>query len=1758
MNTNIPRHLLRRWLFPVLILGIISCDDEPLSPEIYELSFVLPEEGATLGCGDDLNRSTLEEIDIAVSLSALVPEDERDDLIIELRVSPESFSPQRRTLTEGGRVIFDNLPLPTGSYELSALLLNGAAERANATLNLEVEIDIDSPLCGVSESSLEFLSPVNGAVIRANDDLDSDLTNGVQIAVEVEVQGQLVTIGEQVQVEVNGASPSRAQVEGGVASFESVTLPLSGTHQLRAIATGPNGLLESIIEVEVNASACELTLSPSPMEGCDIGATADVIPDREGLQAELSAETDCEQVVWTVNGQTYPPVDNVDGTATFVVTLNGGENTVSARAQSENGLSAEAPTYVLDVDLTDPELNIDSFNEIGVNRRGLEEAINSFNDAGEPIVQWRVNGFTSDLPPNAVVNLEIIPELVGAPAEVTIGEDGRFSVLLEGDYICGRQLTLSSVDLCGGTHSSPSYSFCFDGVTPRLSIVEPANLSLINTDLDLEAEGLQTDLTVSVEDSRESEDYPIEIRCARGTGGAPEVLSISSILKSELSPVEDEPGVSQGLLRVTFPRADRYSCRPVAMTGQNEPILATSLFRVITDEPIFEVLDPTVVPTGNGRTYACFSNTLFIGGQGSQFSEEDTQLSFTLYNEAGQAARFGQLEEAEDGFYNASLNLDNQQLADGRYTLEISGTSGTVEVSVIPSEPIEILIDNEVPVVGPLSPANGILTLANDENSDLNDCIQSSVEFSLSDESAERVCFSLNGGTPVCAATFDQGVVRTPEFNFLPGDNVINMQVIDCTGASSSFNFSISAEGCQAPLRITNLTDGGGVTFNDDIDAELEGIQLPLSLSGSAEETISIEVSIANTESVTYGPITLDMLGQGEVTITAPVAELPLDVTIQPTSMSRSGQLLRLTTYAVTPALTTRPLEGVADCLNRLVKDRSSAEGFQLQLVVDAEGLSESSLPQVSSYCQQADSDQRVLVDQQTGVSVNLGQSALITFSSITLSDGECDLELTATDVSGEIMTGQLSLTVDRTPPQIDLLVPDSNEPLNLLNDINNDVPGIQFPARFNVCGAAGQNITIDTDPAQTDGPRTTIVDDGSCSTVEIEELTFVNGDQLLNAEVTDACGNPQTFEQNIQGNTGVTVVIIEPNNQQLIGVRQDRDLTADGCQIEVNIISTGFSNLEDAEFALCATNQAGELSPLCGNQTDASQGGCISNDDQGSNISCPVTLSDGEHELSIVARENGVDLRSNSISVKTDCTAPRTVSIQIAEDLNADQCINSQERANFDSNGSNAIFNIDFEVNGIADGRSVIVRALPGQQSLGAAEVTEGRGVLNNINLPSGEYFLYLSGIDEVGNTLPSIEADDFQSIPLLIDTQAPTPSLLQPLANQCINIANDLEPQAGAQYQPVINTGAVDSETVALSLNIDGIIVQRENTINGEYTFATILLNEGDHTIAVISEDLCGNAGSVAGFETDQGRPNWNAPISLPISVDLTAPTLTLGGISDDQVLNSADDANQSPADGFQVNITIDASNLEPGQEIKVYSGEERLPTLPVQLFAPVDESLFPLNATLTLPPGPHALSLRAADLCANGSSSPVKEITIDIEGCSSQITSLISGQLFGPSQGTVTPEGKLRINVSGQVDLLDPSCANAQAELLLNGTELLGSTTIDPTSGAVVFNEVSIPEGQHSVATRVRLNNEETYSLGKSIFVDLIAPNQISIITPELNELGIGRHLQDTDNEVAGQQMTLVALVNETPITSNRVARISIDGVQLPQEIEVPRPS
>ena len=97
----------------------------------------------------------------------------------------------------------------------------------------------------------------------------------------------------------------------------------------------------------------------------------------------------------------------------------------------------------------------------------------------------------------------------------------------------------------------------------------------------------------------------------------------------------------------------------------------------------------------------------------------------------------------------------------------------------------------------------------------------------------------------------------------------------------------------------------------------------------------------------------------------------------------------------------------------------------------------------------------------------------------------------------------------------------------------------------------------------------------------------------------------------------------------------------------------------------------------------------------------------------------------------------------------------------------------------------------------------------------------------------------------------------------------------------------------------------------------------------------------------------------------------------------------------------------------------------------------------------------------------------ITVDIQGCSSVLDTSLSGALLGPNDGTPTGE-VLRRDVTGKIDLLDPQCRDAQVELILNETELIGSTSIDQDTGTVNFAQVELPEGQINLGLRVRLND------------------------------------------------------------------------------------
>ena len=1736
-----------------LPLGLIACDESKSPSSSYSLSFTSLEDGATLGCAQDQERATRDTIERDVSIFVEAPEAERPDLVVSLSFEPSAIETERSTISSSGRATFSEVPFSSGAYTLTASLSQGETVRAETSIQVSVEIDPNDVRCGVAESALVFVSPVDGQRVGIADDLDQDLTNGLQLAAEVEIEGPIVN--DLVEIQVDGISQLRETASGGRARFESVTLPLEGSVNLTAIAQGPSGLIETSISLEIDAPQCGLILTPTPQEGCDIGASLDTDLDQPGIQAELMAESTCAQVTWTINGQTFPPIDVVDGQARLIAQLNEGENTVSATAQSENGLSAEVSTYVLDVNTLQPTVTIESVDELGVNRFTLAEAVSVDESGVLPIGQWTLTGFTSDLTEGGQVTLLTDPPIPNAPMQVEVDDEGRFTFDLTGTYECGQQLSAQVSDPCGGVFTSPSYTLCLDAITPMIEITSPEEGALLSgsRDLDLDTEGLQTTFTIGVTDLRDV-DYQIEVECAITSEGVYSIFSDAPIAQSDLSAIEGQLR-REGELTVTFPRAERYTCRPAAVTDGNPAIFKDFNIRVITDEPTFEVLDPSPLADEN----SCISDQLFIGGQGIRLSETASVINFVIRNESGGIARQGALNALGDAYFGVEVPLGPQGLSDGRYTLEFNGVSGDIPISVIPLEPLLVLIDQTPPALGLLSPQSETIGIEEDLNADLSDCVQTPIEISLNDESADVVCYRLNDGFSQCDSVNALGILETDTLNFLPGENQLNLSVLDCTGETQEISLTLTTQGCTSPLRLTAPLNGKTLSADDDEDVNRDGWQVTATVSGDADETVTIDVS-GEMVDLNFGPVTLDASGAGTLVLDLPTpSETGVILTLQPMSDERSGLSQHLSLLAEIPSLTVRPLLPEGECLNQTFADTSALVGFQQSFVADGVGVSSVSSSTLIIECLSTDEGEgEVWVEisrsqGQSSIDPNVSTASIIRFPPSTLQEsGQCRARVEARSQSGGVLSDEVSFLIDRVAPQVTVVSPIAEQILSLLDDQDLQTVGIQFSTSLEICGAALQSATISTAPEQEDGPVTLDVEEGECAVVDAGVLTYQEGSQSLQVNVADACGNVADFSQVIIGDTGVALTINQPDDQSLISSALDEDQERLGCQVEFIGISTGFVSVEGIEFAACVSNQSGEPSPLCGNQVDGANGQCESADSEGRLIRCSINLSDGEHELKLVSRQRGTLIESEPVAVYADCSPPSVTEVIIVEDLDDNGCLHRQERSNIDSNSPNATFNVRVTVEGIDDGTTVNLKALPGERVISQTRINQGRGVFVGANLAPGDHDLYLSGLDRALNPLPLINTEAFMTHRLSVDTTPPEPTLLNLTADQCLGVIDDLdETLSGIQIIPELITGVDEGEEAILILRVDNVVTQQQISVAGITSFDVQPLPEGDHTLTVTVTDACGNIGSVSGFENESGRPAWDAPISVPIRVDLQTPLLSVVGLVEGQTLAPNEDANQNSADGFQYDLTLNTAGFEVGQEIRVYSGNQRLRTSPAQLFV-TQANTEALVVRVTLPPGPHSINAQGADLCDNEVTSLNTNIVVDIQGCSSELTSIANDQVLGPNQGAVIENG-LRLGFEGRVDLLDPTCVDASVELLeeREGAEsLLGSAPISD-DGTVSFPEITLREGSAELSLRVRLDGSTTDSLSKAVSVDLTAPT-ISISRPGADAEGVRLVIIDDDLSTPGQQLNVIAQVSEPEVITPRVARLIINNVLIRENI------
>ena len=1749
-------------LAALAIVGAAACDDGTTSAVTTSFSVSVVEPGpkvTALTCRDDVDRETDDVLEFDVTILVTATRGDVVDTSVRLFVPSHSeVEAVEQDVPASGRVIFGAFPLPLDAdITLQADLIGSEGQLlVSALSSIGTSIDPDDPLCSAPPPVvlLRFVSPEDGHTFGAADDGDANLANGLQIDARVEVEG---AASGTVELAIAGAPAASAEIADGTAEFEAVALPIGdgrGTLvNLTASMVPPGGeLAEASIDVRVDIEDCALDLTPVPSgDGCDVLADADIDPDTDGVQLELGAQTNCARVEFIINDEAMAPIEATDGAAALVVSLAEGQNTISARAFNDDGLEGTIEPIVLEVDTTAPTAALDLDAEVPT-LFGIEG--NTFEDGTLTVV---LAGRSEGLGDGDRISIAFDPPVDGNEGgELSAGIDGSFTYELSTTvYACDRTATVEVVDRCGN-ESRASYPICLDPVQPLVRVVGPDDGTVFTDASDLEGregdtpdnEGLQVAVVVEVVDSRPADvDYEIFVECQRTDLAFRSFsLPVDRIARSELVD-------GRGTAVVTFRGADigEIRCR-----GRAEPSPNVSLeqddpvgFIVVRGAPSFELTDP--------RPSICLdSGNVLVGGRGADLDENGAALTATFFDgddaEVAALVLIGQGDEA----YGARLGDDGaaEALADGNYRVGIDGSvRGGLGVEVTPNEAIAFVVDTTAPQVALVAPAHeAILGVVDDANRDLADCVQTTLAFSLVDANSSQVCYRLNGADETCLDV-EAGAATSAEVTLLNGNNAIDVFSVDCAGNRGEASVAVVTDCGNLPrLQVVNPASGSRVALAHDLDADAPGLQIEAQIDTNLPEGTEIELAltVAGGDPETLGPFAVDADGDVAPIITVVVPEEvgeAYEFALQASLAGggSSGPIARITVVTQAPEIALDVLEG---CVNGTVPDASANEGFQLELTASTVRVEAGRIARLTAECEGA----------ETTADGVVGEDGTVEFDPIDLSDdADCVVVATIADAAAQEVSDRFDLQIDRVPPAMRFTAPEDGGEITRIDDRDQrNVPeaeGIQYAPALNVCGAAGEVLTVSTDPALF-GPDDLEIEigEGPCDSVELPEITVRLGGGTFDAEVSDVCGNVAVASATYAVVGEAAITIRQPQDGGRILANSETHPEIDDCQTELRAEFTGLG--AGAQFEVCTDVEQGAASEMCGGgRFSALRLACVveAGDDVRSVLRCPLTLARSEHTLSVVGRFGEV-VESPSITVRADCEAPSVVSITVPQ-AGDDGCVNRRERTEPGRVGNAAAFFVDFQSEGIEEGVVLELQSVP--DISGPAILTEvaadGTGRFE-IDVNPGVYNFFVTGADAVGNRLPGFENEGVVTRRIEVETVAPTPTLDELAEGVCLN-ADDSDGPGGMVYAVTAMAGGQEGETLSAQLVIDDGVPVAGVAEGDLIEFPAKVIGEGVHTLAVVVSDDCGNVGSVAGFELVGDVPDWEAPLTIGFRVDTVPPVPTLSGVDGGSTLTAADDANGDASDGFQLDLALDfdpRDGVEAGRDVRVFTGEVRVVTSPVAIIVP-EPFEAPLDARVTLPPGPHALSARAADVCGNLGRSESVEFAVQVEGCTSSIKSFaVNPAVLGPDDGVVDGDA-LRVSVSGDVDLLDPDCATASVLLVLGGAAVTAAEVVGE-DGEVTFDDVALPLGASELHFRVTLGDETTDSLLQEVVVDLTAPS-VTITSPGDAE-SPAVITQDVSGQQPGVQTTIGARVDEALVSSHRTAVLFIDGVPVVEDVAV----
>lgn len=750
------------------------------------------------------------------------------------------------------------------------------------------------------------------------------------------------------------------------------------------------------------------------------------------------------------------------------------------------------------------------------------------------------------------------------------------------------------------------------------------------------------------------------------------------------------------------------------------------------------------------------------------------------------------------------------------------------------------------------------------------------------------------------------------------------------------------------------------------------------------------------------------------------------------------------------------------------------------------------------------------------------------------LPDGAWTLRVEGSVFGGvpiEVFPAEIPIVVDRAPPTVEVIAPTTPH----VSDIDPAAPGFQSAVIMRVCGGEGGALEVSSDAfiGEDRYAEAAVIAPGECADVALPSLTAPLGPFSLRGTARDTCGNTADFVVRTRVDPArISASIITPADGAGVDAALDGDPARDGCQIDLEGRVSGPG--ADARVVICTAGPGGVPDADCLAGSSAMDGVCAVTGvaDAGTSLRCPLTLADGTHDLTLVAVGNA-RIESTPVRVRADCSPPAVQRLIIEEDRDDNGCVHRQERLNRADPVDGARVTTAFTVDGLNDGASVRLRS-EGGLDLGVTDLAGGVGRIE-ATLPQGLHRLYLRGQDAVGNSLPEPGDAGVFLRPIEVDTRPPSPALIGLDDGICLSAADDVDlARDGLQLALRVETGRSPGESVSAALSVDGAEVQRDGGALDRVDFEPTLA-DGQRGLTMVVSDACGNRGSVAGFESSAGLPDWDRPRALSLRVDTVPPGLSVEGIDDGAVFTAADDAGGDPGDGFQIDalIAVDpAAPLEAGRAVEVWIDDALAVSDPNPLIVPDDfDGLLPMQ--LTTAAGPQTLQVRAVDACGNAGASAPLAFEVDIDGCASRFA--------GFAENPTVRSDPTPLDIEGAVELLDPRCAGARAALVIDG--VAGPLTVVGDDGALRFAAVALEPGSHTLTLRIGPVDGVTLdSPAQQIIVDPLAPT-VRITRPAGPDPA--PLLTDDRPDLEGQQITLIAEVAEARVDTARRARLTIDG-------------